>query len=497
MRPAGVPESGPVAELAKKASRVPRTPRFVTALLLLASILIIATPELRRAMHATADTWRDGSLYTMQAAKLQRLHAEASRKHDPQLLALVALVTWDDNNERMRAANEAVRLDPSLTWIYSKIRLREEPCCMLHPLDEDGIAALQKWDPQNAFPRLLAADMIYERAEKAWADGGSHGTYLDVENLIEHDPQWLAAMDFAFQAPKYDSYSAGLFSLYRTLAARYDIGEPEFALEVLWHSWDWGWNRDANIYDGWLLKQGDAAERAGRLDDAAAFYWKPVLFAERVQGQDRIEGILLNWNLANVQKESYGKLQPLLTKMGRTDESALIGYNLEGLQANVQERNWQYSERWSWVRNGWAGFLIRFLTGAIVLLGALSLVAITTLFFRRHASVESRGWSLAFFSLAVDACPVLLLIGAGMLYATYRPITLVFERYMSAPYPVSDVTDLQMLLQVPYTMPEGLANFSHDYLNAYHYWIVAIVGLSMIAFYILLRGKLQRRPAVS
>ena len=84
-----------------------------------------------------------------------------------------------------------------------------------------------------------------------------------------------------------------------------------------------------------------------------------------------------------------------------------------------------------------------------------------------------------------------------MLYATYRPIALVYERYMSAPYPVSDLTDLQMSLQAPYGMPEGLANFSHDYLNAYHYWIVAIVGLSLIAFYILLRGTLRRRAAVA
>ncbi len=496
-RPAGVPAGGPLAELSKNATRVPRTPRFVTALLLLVSILVLATTDARRAMHAAADTWRGESLYTSQAAKIHHLLAEANRNHDPQLLALIALVTWDDNNERMREANEAVRLDPSLTWIYSKIRLTEQPCCMLHPLDDQGVAALLKWDPQNAFPRLLAAEVVFERTEKAWADGGLHGTYLDVENQVEHDPKWLAAMDFAFQAPKYDSYSAGLFSLYRAVAARYGINEPEFASEVIRHNWDWDGSRQATMYDRWLLQQGGAAERAGRLDEAASLYWKPVLFAERVQGQDRRDGMLLNWNLANVQENSYDKLQPLLEKMGRNDEAALIGYNLEGLHAKIQERNWHYSGRWNWIRNGWTGFLMRFLTGAILLLGTLFVVALAALYFRRRASIESRGRILAFFSLAVDACPVFLLIGSATLYATYRPIALVYERYMSAPYAVSDFTDLQISLEAPYAMPEGLANFSRDYLNAYHYWIVAIVGLLIVAFYILFRSTLRRRVVVS
>ena len=123
-------------------------------------------------------------------------------------------------------------------------------------------------------------------------------------------------MDFAFQAPKYDSYSAGLFSLYRAVAARYGIGEPDFASEVVWHGWDWGGSRQTSMYDRSLLEQGRAAERAGRFDEAAALYWKPVLFAERVQGQDRSDGMLLNWNLADVQKNSYDKLRPLLDENG-------------------------------------------------------------------------------------------------------------------------------------------------------------------------------------
>src|SRR6202050_604310 len=59
IRPAGVPEGGPLAELARNASRVPRTPRFVTALLLLASMAVMLVPDVRDAIQASFRAWRD------------------------------------------------------------------------------------------------------------------------------------------------------------------------------------------------------------------------------------------------------------------------------------------------------------------------------------------------------------------------------------------------------------------------------------------------------
>jgi len=483
-RPIGVPAGGPLESEWKNSPRVPRTPRIVTALLLLASASLFLASDVRQAFRAGLRAWSPSGGWPEYMEFVPKLRKEASTHRDPQLLALLALLS-DDNNEKVRAATDAVQADPSLTWIYSKIYLNEQPCCMLHSPMELGVAALQKWDPDNAVPRLLVANVIYERVEKAWVDSGERG-YFGLEKVVERDPKWLAAMDFAFKAPKYDSYARKTFDLYRAVADRYEIRAPEFASELMWRTWAWG-DGQAGIYDGWLLEQGEAAERAGKLDEAAALYWKPALFAEQVLSQDQTERGF--WGVTDVERQSFRKLQPLLVKIGRTDEASIVQYRLASLQATIEASRWD--GWWRAYRDGWTGLAIRSLTMAILVLAIAALVSVFVIYVRSRANVESRGRGFATSCVAVDLCPVLLLGASAGLFAAYRPIAVTYQRSIASPWQVNTLGDLEYAAMAPYGMPRAVAEFSAAYFNAYHYWMVAIVALSMLAFYILFRRAIK------
>jgi hypothetical protein len=492
LRPAGVPEGGPLAEFLKNASRVPRTPRFVTALLLLASVGLVLTADSRQAISTGLHAWRDDSADQFYKRVL-KLREEAKRTQDPQLLAFGALAYSGDNNERLNFAKDAVRRDPSLTWIYSKIRLDENPCCMLHPLDEQGIIALQKWDPENALPRILAADVTFEHIEKDWFDKGMQGT-LNVDKAAQQNPNWLAAMNSAFRAPKFDSYQAQEFALYRDIASRYDIREGGLVLGIFWNSGEWQSQRQISLYNHLLWENGDAALANGKLDDAAALYRGPLIFAEQVLGQDQTASA--PFELPFVKHTSYQKLIPVLEKMGRKDEESLALFQLRSVETELQTAS--TARRWRWLdADGWTGMAIRSLALAIPVLGLIILFCLIFLFLGRSKDPNLRGRSFAFASWGIDCAPLLLLTACVGIFAVWQPLALSYWKTMSSPWNSSTLNDLMDAVLSPYAMPASYNTFSQNYLNAYHYWVAAVVGLSMIAFYIMMRGIFRRRETAS
>jgi hypothetical protein len=492
LRPAGVPEGGPLAEFAKNASRVPRTPRFVTALLLIASVGLLLTADSREALSTGFHAWREDSADQFYKRVL-KLREEAKRTQDTQLLAFAALAYSDDNNERLNFAKEAVRRDPSLTWIYSKIRLNEKPCCMLHPLDEQGVIALQKWDPENALPRILAADVIFEHIEKAWYDKGMQGS-SNVDKATQQDSKWLSAMNSAFRAPKFDSYQSQEFALYRDIAYRYDIRGGDLVLGIFWNSGEWQSYRQISLYNQLLWDNGDAALARGKLDDAAALYREPLIFAEQVLGQDQTA--IAPFELPFVKRTSYQKLIPVFEKMGRKDDESLAQFQLQSVESELQTAS--TARRWRWLdADGWTGLAIRSLALAIPVLGFLILICLGFLFLGRSKDLNSRGRSFAFASWGIDCAPLLLLTACVGIFAVWQPLALSYSKTMSSPWNSSTLNDLMDAVLSPYAMPASYNAFSQNYLNAYHCWVAAVVGLSMIAFYIMLRGILRRRATAS
>jgi len=492
-RPAGVPEGGALEALSRNASRIPRTPRFVTAILLLASFAMLFVPDVREAIHSTFRAW-SGNYDRITAdgePMVAKLRAQGETNNDAQAIALVALLA-KDHAERIRMADRAVSLDPSLTWIYAYVRTTDGlgSCCN-NPLPAEWLARLQQWDPENAVPRVLVAHQSSLKFNEAWEKNGDRGAYeAEAVKYLQQDKGWVAAMETAFQAPKYDSYSSREFDLYRAVAQRYDIRDLEATRALLWSNYisRMGMN-DVIFYADFLAERGEAAQESGNFAEAEVLYRQPVEFSERMAEQTHTSEDRVFWE--SIEGDSLRKLQALLVKSGKTDEAALAGIKVDALQTN--RRAWGPVRPWSWSENGWDGFMIRSFTGAVLTLGILSFAALSVLFWRRNVPVENRGWGTALASFGVDFSPVLLLLSCAGLYIAYRPVALVYDQYMSWPYPIYDFTQLRHALFTPYESPDGVAGLFYDYFTPAHMWMALIVGLSMLAGFIALRGVLRRR----
>lgn len=487
-RPVGVPSEGPLADLAKNARRVPRTPRWVTAVLLLGSVGALIVPVMREAMDTGIQVWAGlDRPWAAKPASLARLREAAQRNRDTQAMALLALVS-DNAPERIRMANEAVRADKNLTWVYSQVRTLDGPDSGRSPLPREWIEKLQKRDPDNLMPRLLPAQESLIAFEKHWADEGLRGNYetTAVEHMSE-DANWMGAMQSAFQVPKYESYDARRFDLYRTTAQRYGFRDFEMLRELLLRFYPQALG-NARIYTEILLNRGEAAERAGHFHQAEELYHEPLDFSERMAAQGYTDWERLAWS--GIQRACLRRLQSLYVKTGQRDEEARVDYRLAALQASFLSTspamNWARSE------NGWEGLMIRFLAGAVILLIAACMVGLAVLTLGARTPVESRTFGMALASLAVDYCPVLLLLSCAGLFVSYRPVALTYERYMHWTLPIYDFRALVYALFTPYEMPEGVVRLVSVFFTRENYWLAGIVGFSITAIYVVFRRTLRR-----
>lgn len=496
LRPAGVPEGGPLAELAKSASRVPRTPRFVTAILLVTSLAMLAVPDVREAIRATFRVW-SGSYDRITAddhALIAQLRAEGEQHQDAQAIALVALHAAD-RSERMRMADRAVALDPSLTWIYAYVRTTDGlgSCCN-NPLPTEWLEKLQKWDPDNAVPRMLIAHQSSLKFDQIWGGSGYGGGYeAEAVKYLKQDKGWVAAMEFVFQAPKYDYFVSREFDLYRAVAQRYGIRDLDATRSILWSNYlgRIGVN-DATYYAYFLTERAEAAAQSGNIQEAESLFRQPAEFCERMAEQTHTQQERDRWQ--SIEGDSLRKLQAFLVKFGKSNEAVLVGVKVDALQTN--RTAWGPARPWSWDENGWEGFMIRSFTAAILFLVCASLASLAILFWRRRAPVESRGIGATLASVAVDFCPLLLLFATAGLYVAYRPVALIYEQYMTWPTPIYDYTALGHALFTPYESPEGAWMF-FNYFRPENYWLALIIGLSMLAGFIALRGVRRRRAVAS
>ena len=480
-RPIGVPAGGPLEAEWRNAPRVPRTPRWVTALLLLACVGMVLVPEVREAVGSVVGAWRmfASQRYLPTPRSIEHFRKEASRTQDPQLLAFTAMLS-NDQKERHELADTAVRLDPSLIWIYYEIYQDSSA--------DDGAALeakkrLQKWDSDNAVPWVAIADAISAETRNASVKGGHGYDTSWAQQQLEQNPAWMEAMDRAFDAPRYDAYTGRVFDLYRTVAQRYKFRDPATALNLLNMSAIPNL-MDIRMYRTAQFDRAAVAERAGNRAEAARLYWRVAVFGEEMRGAgqsviERLIGVAL-------QKDSYGKLQPLLNSAANAGEASLIRRELQTMEASVNQLRfdipgWQFRKRWT-------SLTLHALTAIVFLLGVTILFALGFLVFK-PGRPHAKGGGIS--CLIIDYGPVLLVLSLVALAATYYPVSRTYDLYLSAQGTISDLPGLLDSLEVPYAI-EGLFWGTRIDL-AVQFWIATIGILSLIAVYILFRGKLSRR----
>jgi hypothetical protein len=476
-RPVGIPAGGNLALLAKQSSQVPRTPRIVTALFLLASAAILLHPEVRTALRSTARSYVNfDEEETSRWSSVHQLRKEAESTHDPKLFALLSLLSTDDA-ERMRLADQAIALDPSFTWVdYENVRSGSSRSL----LDAKRLTRLESWDPKNAAVLLLSAENVFESSII------KDLTYKGVDASLmkdPHAPEWVAAMNRVFAAPRYDNYSARVDQLIRDVSATHPRLDPDIAGFILPRERIPNLS-NVRVFGQWLVLQGKEAEQQGDLTEASNTYWTAVRFSVLLRQTNTftIERLIG----AAVGKDAILHLQPLLEKT-QPRQAEILAYPLA---------EWSRIDRSPWI-DLWSSFQssglnLQLAAASIFVFAIFSAFSLVVSIGARRASPENRRALPALASWAIDACPPLLFLSSAALYFLYHPFAQIYGRYLHTPSNSPSREQLEGAVSVTHL---SLLRLFMSGEFTFRFWFAATTILVLVVIALLARMLLRRQPA--
>jgi hypothetical protein len=491
-RPLGVPAQGELNSVARNGSGFPRMPRFLTALLLLASLAILLHPDVRRCIASVISGY-SSNVWEWAPSKwhsVKKLKAEAQRNHDPQLLAFLSLLA-NNSDEQAQLSREAIRRDPSLTWIdYVSAKAASRVP------DATTIARLEQWDPDNAAVHFLEAGYITETHNGLHGDDGRHYLSYHPPGPLLKDQEWLVEMDRAFSSARYDNYADRELGLLRDIVGRYHVDDPDLSVALLTRLRFDG-AAAMLAYADVLAAQGQAEEDRGNNEAALAIYRKI----------DRLPQLmhLTSCDGANIgcltaifgENRALERLQPLLQKMGRNQEAELAGLRLA---SNEALRLGFRRDGQMWDVEGWTGLFIRLAVPAILCLAVASLFCSAFLWIRAGRIAESWRWLRGSLSYIADSTPLLLLFMSGSLFCAYRPYAQDYRILLSNARSFGDAERLSQIASVTRILP-GYAFDLQDFFFGPNggtvLWAGITLALAVAAAVMIYRMMNRREPSTT
>jgi len=384
------------------------------------SLLLFLAPVFRQAFRVSLAQWHDvfhvkqSFGYPSPDLELDALVKKAEQNQDAEALAFVA-VRYPNATERTRLANEAVQLDPNLTWLYAVTGT-----AYLSPSEIDRrVSLLKQWDPQNALAHLIAAQRI-----------GAAVAYSKEFPLgkLEERPAWEKEMDAAFQSPKLDNYLDRQKQLDHRVLSRYRLGDPFQAVsgEDLYGFPNYGVG-ECSLYAQSLLESGKSLESRG--DRKAAFekYWVVARF-----GQMMGDGAGFTFVMRKDIKEAYARLGALSQMEGNNGAAAFYAALADQFDKAADKQRLLLRNRFQGSDvSHWNAFLVR-LSGLLVLSCAvlLLLCALGIVVRSRSLRLSSLRPSRLTLTLGFGAA-VGSLLSSAVLFVSYWPYSELLQRFLS------------------------------------------------------------------
>jgi hypothetical protein len=488
-RPLGVPAPSASSSAPHASGPAPRLPRVFAGFFLLASLTMLCLPEIRASLASSVLFGRTRVHEYFHERLIQRLREKASANHDPQLLAFLSLVYWQDD-ERFRLANEAIRRDPSLTWIdYSAAWWFWSDTDRSHFLSDERIARLEAFDPQNAVPRLLRAEAISHPVRATTRDNGTTKVPL-WERAITKNAAWVAAMDRAFAAPQFHDYFSQQIALMRQVSERYHISGADLTSRALFANrlWDYG---DIEAYSRFLIESGDKEAENGNWALATKDYEQVERFAEEIR--DGSDSDWRSWP-ATIGSKAAKKLQAVFEGSGHSAEaqiaaSKLSGWNetIDRFQSLVQQNTSGGRLRRAWSKTERAGFLINIAVLLVVVVFPVTLLALLSVGLASSFSRRILGRMYGVVCLAADAAPVALALSFALLFYAYHPYAHPFQN-------AATPEDMMAAAGVAHTLPMT-ARFlvlRLEIESGVYFWTAFTVVLCLLAAFLLVRMVARR-----
>jgi hypothetical protein len=466
-------------------SLLPKRSRVFTAVVLATAAVLLILPEGREAIRTVRSSWRGYELSGSDARMLDELAARAEKEKDAGMLAFAALSTLD----RTRGAawtERAVELDPQYIWVYGARNHGPRT----DPPKEEWLARLQAADPGNAVPDLLAADAL---AQPRLAPLYEHGVKNEVpRQILASDPKWMALMERASKAPRYDSYFQRHYQLARTVWNRERNLPPTIVLYGMWqHALPSLFN--VRTYSEIEIAEAQKAREAGDPKRAESLLSGVDAFGMRMADANgpEIEKLIGLAIARNANKE----MVKLYQAAGSTENEQRVSKRLELIEGRVQEArlavNLSRNARAKAFRKE-AVFVQGFGTLS-VLAGFAALAGILLLElwpgkFRNATTIWRRAacW-------AADYAPATLLVACGAFLVSFLPFQSAFEEYRTSNFLLSDEQVLTDAMWSLFEIPEHVVGVD----GAVEIWSFVTIALSVLLLFVLVRGFYRARRTVA
>jgi hypothetical protein len=467
------------SELFSKETPMRKTTLGVTGACVIASLLFFLAPVFRQAFAVSLLQWEallHAGEYPREVPGLREIERRAEQNHDAEGLAFVAVRHWNAS-ESARLADDAVRLDPKLVWVYGPVA---STYSSLPQIDDHWMAELEKFDPENALPYFIAAEKI---------DIDEIDRRQIPRNWQEKSILWRAALASAFQSPKLDDYADRLEALDRSVFQRYRIENPSLLASYAWPRLPSYAGGDSHDYAQELIAEAKSLEEKGDLQGATAKYFAVIRFGGVIDQQ-------VNWWLRADVGNAYAGLGGVAEKQERHEESRL--YTSLVAQKRQPWPNRRELRRWRFFEDpaiAWNAHVETNSGLALLFSSALLLTCILALIVRnrslRLGSFRPSQWTLA-LGLASSLS---LILSSILMYLSYRPYAQIFRRFVDHgdDRGLADLVTFVGDAHVPF----GLGGWLSMSRSAFDFWFVVAVACMLVLLIAIARHFQTRQRTVA
>jgi hypothetical protein len=494
-RPLGTTSNEATATFTPRYSRTPRTPLWLMLALIASSIAILLHPETRQALRNLRYAYTQSGWNSADWSSVKKLRRISASNRDPQLLALLSLLS-DDDQERLQLSEEAIEKDPSLTWVdYEQSLLPLNDLSRQHYLAKQRLERLTNWDPQNAVPHLLAAEVISNPERRQSFDAVTLGTpKTDWKSKTALNPDWNSEMHAAFSAPKYESYTVPLVDLIRNVTSRFSVDDPNIAVALLMRKrlpeFD-----VLRAYADLTIERGDAFARNQHTEQAIGAYSEVLQFAQRVSLSK--ENPVEKSFAGQIGIKACEKLLPLYTSVGRAREASLIDFRRDEWAASRQTKIMRYIPvRYSdsqWSSLAWGGLIVHLTGLSLLWILPVAFISLSVVYRRRKIPTEKRTAFDFWASIGADGSPWLLVATTDLLYLTYHPYAKICTAFLRGDFAAPDIETFMTAAVVPQTVPYYAVFIQYPY----SIWFGVISLLCLLLVFFLSRMMLRSTKTIA
>jgi hypothetical protein len=349
-------------------------------------------------------------------------------------------------------------------------------------LSPERLARLRAYDPGNAFTHLTAADAIAHPRYRAML---AHRTPApqEIESTLANDPQWMAQMESALRAPRYDTYVRKHWEL---ICYEWDR-DPALSPAIIGHGL-WSHRipdlQNLQIFTKIEIQHAQQALSEGHPEQAGNILQEVDGFAGRMVEQ---AGSNFERQVAiGISRQATQELRNLYSATGREREASMASTRLQEIESRQQAfSSISYmaepdSFRWKAILFQACAILL-FVCGVTVAI-SFFILELRPRFFPQRGAVWQR-----ILCRTADYAPASFLILTFAFLVAFLPIARLFAQYRSRGASIETFREISGTLWGLEEVPERL-QFIFD--PAFFWWLVttALIILAALLLFRLFSG---------